>query len=29
VGGMILARAVEDRALSNEILDAVRTSITR
>lgn len=29
VGGMILARAVEDRALSNEILDAVRTSISR
>jgi TetR/AcrR family transcriptional regulator, transcriptional repressor for nem operon len=29
VGAMILARAVEDRALSNEILDAVHTSITR
>ena len=29
VGGMILARAVEDRALSNEILDAVRVSIRR
>ena len=29
VGGIILARAVEDRALSNEILEAVRMSIRR
>jgi TetR/AcrR family transcriptional repressor of nem operon len=28
VGGMVLARAVNDRALSQEILDAVRSSIT-
>ena len=29
VGGIILARAVEDRALSNEILEAVRMSVRR
>jgi TetR/AcrR family transcriptional repressor of nem operon len=29
VGGMILARAVSDRALSDEILEAVRASIVR